>query len=306
MIYKHWTKKENVINEAKKYASRKEFYTNASSAYYAALKLGIINKFTWFENKINYDEKDCIYAYIFEDLKYAYVGRTLANRLNRRDKEHFYKNKNEATYRFIKEHNVERIPLKILETNITVKDGIEREKYWAEFYKNLGYTLINSRPCGGVGSLGGGIWDDDNVELESKKYKSRGEFAKNSPSAYNYARKNKLLERFTWLHTQMDKELGFWNTKENVIKESKKYKTRTEFYTNCSPAYRSAIKHQWIDELTWLKNERKVKRGFWTDENLKKEASKYATKQELLKNNKSAYVTAHKKGLLDLFYSNEK
>ena len=100
----------------------------------------------------------------------------------------------------------------------------------------------------------------------------------------------------------MDKKLGFWNNKNNVIEESKKYKTRTEFYKKCISAYRSAIKHCWIDELIWLKNERKVKRGFWTIENLKKEAKKYATKSELLKNNKSAYVIAKKKGLINILY----
>lgn len=252
MKYNFWTKKENVITEAKKYKTKKDFYQNSISAYYAALKLGIINDFIWFQKKTDYNQKDCVYAYIFEELKYVYVGRTLLERIKQRDKEHFSKNKNEVTYRFIIEHNIEKVPMKILEQNITVKEGIEKEKYWAKFYKKLGYQLINSRPCGGVGSLNYSMWDKNTVEIESKKYKSR-----------------------------------------------------TEFYEKCSPAYRSAIKHQWINELTWLKNERKVKRGHWTYENLKKEANKYENKQELLRHNKSAYVTAHKKGILDSLF-NEK
>lgn len=302
MKYGFWTKKENVINEAKKYKTRKEFYTKSPSAYYAALKLDIINDFVWFENKVNYNEKDCVYAYVFEDLKYAYIGRTVSERLKRRDKEHFSKNKNEPTYRFIKKFGIKKVPLKILESNITIKEGIEKEKYWADIYKNMGYTLINSRPCGGIGSLGGGTWNNENVEEESKKYRTRGEFATKSPSAYKYAIKNKLLENFEWLTNQQTKQLGFWNVKENVEKESKKYKTRTEFYRNCSSAYRSAIKHKWIDDFIWLKTERKVKKGFWSFKNLKDEAKKYKNKQELLKNNKSVYVTAKKNGVLELLW----
>ena len=152
--YNFWTKKENIISEAKKYTSLKDFYTNSSSAYYASLKLGITNEFTWFDKKTDLNKlQDCVYAYIFEDLKYVYVGRTLLERVKQRDKEHFSKNKNEPTYRFITKYNINKVPLKILESGISVKEGMEREKYWAEFYENHGYNLINIKKCGGVGSL---------------------------------------------------------------------------------------------------------------------------------------------------------
>ena len=302
--YNFWTKKENVINEAKKYNTKKDFYTNSASAYYSAIKLGILDSFTWFTKNNDLTKlQDCIYVYVFEDLKYAYVGRTLLERVKQRDKEHFSKNKNEPTYRFIKENKIEKVPLKIIESGITVSEGIEKEKYWANVYKENGYNLINSMKCGGVGSLEYRIWNNENVEIESKKYKTRGEFAKYSPSAYKYALKQKLLENFAWLSTRAEKPLGYWTIKNNVFEESKKYKSRTEFYNKCSSAYRSAIKHNWLDEMTWLKNERKVKRGFWTFENIKKEAEKYKSKKEFLKNNKSAYDIAYKKGILNILYN---
>ena len=184
-----------------------------------------------------------------------------------------------------------------------VCEGIEREIYWASYYKENGYSLINTVKCGGVGALEYRIWDDKNVEIESKKYKTRGEFAKCSPSAYKYALKKRLLEKFVWLTTKMKKPIGYWNLKHNVFIESKKYVSRTDFYNKCSSAYRSAIKHGWIDEMTWLKNERKVKRNYWTIDNLKKEANKFKTKAELLKNNKSAYITAKKEGVMNLLYN---
>ena len=51
MKYNFWTKRENVIAEAKKYKTKKDFYQNSNCAYYAALKLGIIDDFTWFQKK---------------------------------------------------------------------------------------------------------------------------------------------------------------------------------------------------------------------------------------------------------------
>jgi len=302
--YNFWTKEENVINEAKKYSTKKDFYTNSASAYYAALKLGILNDFTWFTKKQDLTKlQDCIYVYIFEKQKCVYVGRTLLERVKQRDNEHFSENKNEPTYRFIKENKIERVPLKIIESGITVCEGIEREKYWASFYEKNGYNLINSVKCGGVGALEYKIWNSKNVEEESKRYKTRSEFAKGSPSAYKYALKEKLLPKFVWLSTSMKMPFGYWIIKENVVKEAKKYTSRTEFYKKCSPAYRSAIKHKWIDEMTWLKCERMVKRGFWSYENLKEESKKYKNKKEFLKHNKSAYMIAYKKGLLNTLYN---
>ena len=49
-----------------------------------------------------------------------------------------------------------------------------------------------------------------------------------------------------------NKHYGYWNIKENVIREAKKYKTRRQFQLNCCGAYQSAIRNGWIDEMDWL------------------------------------------------------
>ena len=87
-------------------------------------------------------------------------------------------------------------------------------------------------------------WTREIVFEEALKCKSRGEFQKNSPGAYDVARKNKWLDEMTWLKPQ----LKTW-TKENVIAEAKKYPSKVEFHKKASVAYRVALRNKWMDEL---------------------------------------------------------
>ena len=96
------------------------------------------------------------------------------------------------------------------------------------------------------------MWTKDMVFDESKKYKSRAEFQYGSPSAYDYAYDNKLLDEMTWLSHRK-----IWN-KKKVFDESKKYSSRGEFQDECPSAYDLALKNKWLDEMTWLKAQRKT------------------------------------------------
>jgi hypothetical protein len=42
---------------------------------------------------------------------------------------------------------------------------------------------------------------------------------------------------------------GKWDIKENVFKESKKYKGRGKFWENNQPAYNGAVRNEWLDEI---------------------------------------------------------
>ena len=97
-------------------------------------------------------------------------------------------------------------------------------------------------------------WTRETVFEESRKYKSRGEFQKNSPSAYSVAQQNKWLDEMTWLKPQ----LKTWN-KENVIKEAAKYPTKAMFLKNSSVAYRVARRNEWMDEIADILKWNKVR-----------------------------------------------
>ena len=52
----------------------------------------------------------------------------------------------------------------------------------------------------------------------------------------------------------MKKPNGYWDVFENVEREAKKYKSRTECARNSSGAYDAARRHGWLDILFPVKN----------------------------------------------------
>ena len=94
-----------------------------------------------------------------------------------------------------------------------------------------------------------GFWNKENCHIEALKYKTRGEFNKISASCYGIALKKGWLNEIC---SHMTSGLGFakfiW-TKNKCHKEALKYKTRTEMQRGSSGAYKSAVRHGWIDEI---------------------------------------------------------
>ena len=58
-------------------------------------------------------------------------------------------------------------------------------------------------------------------------------------------------------------KIKFWNDKNNVIEESKKYSSRTSFLKGSHGAYDSARKNKWLDEMPWLDSTNKRPKGYW-------------------------------------------
>ena len=74
-----------------------------------------------------------------------------------------------------------------------------------------------------------GYWTNERIIEESKKYTSRTEFAINSPTAYQHACEDKIIfKEMPWIK-EKKKPDGYWDVKEHVMEEGKKYKNRTEF-----------------------------------------------------------------------------
>ena len=187
----------------------------------------------------------------------------------------------------------------IIEDNLTLKKGVEREGYWVEYYRNSGYTILNKVKTGSIGSIGQGKWTKKTCIKEAKKYKTRSEFKKGNISAYQVARKNDWLKEYEWL-TSLCKPDGFWNY-ETCYQEAKKYTTRSEFSKGSSGAYNVARKNDWLKEYEWLISLCKPN-GFWNYDNCKEEAKKYKTRNEFQKGSSGAYNVARKNKWLDDFY----
>jgi len=89
-----------------------------------------------------------------------------------------------------------------------------------------------------------GYWNNKKLcEKESKKYKNRGDFKKESWSAYSYSLKNKWLDEFFPIIN------AYWNNKNLCEKESNKYQTRSNFKKGSRSAYSYSLKNKWLDDF---------------------------------------------------------
>lgn len=292
-----WTK-ESLLEESKKYKTRTEFARKSNSAYKYSLKYNLLNEMTWLSNHID-NRPRCVYVYEDLENKVAYIGLTVnkEERHIQHSTGYFSQNKssNSPVYKYFSSIKKSVPNPKYLEDNLSIKEAQEKEKYWVDVYISNGYTLLNKAKVGvGCSSIGFHFkWTEETVIEESRKYTSRKDFRKNSPYAFEYARKHKLLESMTWIKRLVRKQ---W-TKEEVFEESKKYKSKIEFNKKCDKAYKVALRNSWIDEMIWLhRPKREIK---WTKELVFEESHKYKNKKEFSRKCSRAYSIARENRWLD-------
>ena len=302
----YWTY-ENCFNEALKCKSRGELCKKNGTVSRIAKQNNWIDDYIWLKDErfdlIN-DKIDCVYAYEFIEQNTVYVGRTLMRLKNRRDLEHIFSN--DSVSKFAKENNIPVPEMKILEDNLTIKEGAENEGIWLELYKEDGWKILNIAKTGSIGRIGHRFskYTYEVCYELAKNCHSKKEFEKYNASAYHIAYKNKWLDDYIWF-ISYSKPRGYWNY-EHCYEEAKKYSTLTEFKKNNNAAYQQARKNNWIEKYTWIK-QKIVKRGFWQiHDNCLEEAKKYKTRKQFQIGNSSAYTSAIKHGWLDEFFPKTK
>ena len=124
---------------------------------------------------------------------------------------------------------------------------------------------------------------------ESRKYKSRSEFAKKCKGAYQAALKNGWLDDCNWFEEQRRS----WD-KKSCLEEARKYESRGEFSNKCRGAYQAARRNGWLDDCDWLEN-----RQNWDKESCLEESRKYKSRGEFWKKCSGAYQAALRNGWLD-------
>ena len=290
----YWTK-ERCLELAKDCKSRGELKKKNDSAYQSALRNKWIDEYTWFTKPIKYNDKiDLVYAYIFPN-NVAYIGRTINIKI--KHWEHSYRVEKDVVAKYINDNNLTLPEPIILEKDLTLNEGLEREKYWLDYYLNNNYKLLNTKACGvgsgSLGSLGRGKWSKIKTFNEAKKYTTKKDFRKNCDSGYQAAFKHGWLKDYTWFkRPQVHNKI--W-TKEKCLEAAKKCSALKEFRENFITAYYASKKNGWFNEYNWLTNANDV---LWTKEKCLEEARKYKTKSEFSKNSKSAYNNASRKGYL--------
>jgi hypothetical protein len=143
-------------------------------------------------------------------------------------------------------------------------------------------------------------WTLENLQTEALKYKSRGDFAKHNNSAYQGARKLNVLDKVC---SHMPKIIDrssvnspkFKWSMEKIREEALKYKTRTDFQSNSSGAYKAATNSNVLDKVC---SHMIPTHNVWTFEKLQAEALKFSTRKEFSINS-NAYQIARLRKILD-------
>src|ERR1700692_965095 len=100
------------------------------------------------------------------------------------------------------------------------------------------------------------------------------------------ATKKKIFKR-KWKHPR-----GYWQIKKNVIDDAKKYGIRADWQKYSPGAHVSAYKNGWVDDVRKvIKSMFREEYGYWQiKKNVIRDAKKYKTRPEWVKNSASAYT----------------
>ena len=167
------------------------------------------------------ENRDSIYIYLWEEFNTIYVGRTV----NPKSRHYTHKHReSERTYQFSSKHHVEHPPMIIIENGLTVEEGIEREKYWINYYRGNGeYNVLNK-------TIGGQRGRQKNVLSEAEKIKHRKEYyQKNKEKILAYQKmyaenhKDEIKKYFRERYEKIKSPLKPKKTNEEKIIEKKRY-----------------------------------------------------------------------------------
>lgn len=309
-LIKKWTKKA-VLREAEKYKTPIEFFTKSAGAYDAALKYKMMNNetFPWFYSKRMPPRWWSVKEHVFEESK------------NYKSWNEFFL-KSPAAHFSARKHKWEDEMTWLLRDQVpqgywqNEENVIEESKKYStrtDFFKGChaayDYAAKNNlwekMPWIKTKVKEHGYWTKERVFEEGGKYSTKMEFKRGAPTAYSLATKNNWINEMEWAASDA-KPQGFWQNKQNVIAESHKYSSRSEFRWGTPSAYRSAIDNGWIDEMKWLKRPQNYNLK-WTRENVFIESHKYDSRGAFKKGCPSAYRVANVNGwMVEMIWLNIK
>lgn len=232
----YWTKEKCVevaLSCKNKNELKKKYKGAYNSAYYNNWLDEICSHMETYGNK----QKRCIYVYEFID-NFVYVGLTY--NIVIRNNQHLLKGpvsehiKKCGVYNFLQ-----------LTEYIDIETATKLEDEYINMYKSNGWTLLNRKKGGCLGSLSYVIFSKVECEEKSSICNTKTEFRNKFRKYYDYSRKMQWLNEIC---SHMKNPNIKW-TKEKCTEEAKKYSFRSEFKLKCRPAYRVSCKNKWLNEI---------------------------------------------------------
>ena len=226
--------------------------------------------------------KRCIYAYVFEELKYVYVG--LTGNIEKRDKEHRARTSSSVN-RFAIRNNTPIPPILQISDYIPKEEASIRDGEVLRKYISQSYLPINISKTGG---LGGHLQNDgytfEQCKDKAVKYSKRSEWKKHDYPTYYIASK------LGWIDAIMpqtkpygNKDIRYWTIKR-CCDLAKECKSISEFRQKSESAYAMVCKNKWNDVVFSSIPRQYPPTGF-TIEIIKEKLKGYSSTSDFVKEN---------------------
>ncbi len=139
-------------------------------------------------------------------------------------------------------------------------------------------------------------FSDEDLEKEAKKYKTKIDFQKNSPSEYQTAQR-RGKDFYDKITQHMEDVLTYWDISK-IREVISQYQTIKDLRTENPSAYNWLLRLKKNDLKSWedLTKNLERKHKTWTDQDLADEAKKYSKMSDFWKYSSSAAQTARDRG----------
>lgn len=277
----YWTK-DKCLESAKKYQTISAWGKTEGNAYDAAKRNGWVKEITNHMVKVFSHGEYTIYRYLLQhDIKFEYQKRFKELKDKRELPYDFYLNdfnlvieyqgrqhfETSSTSRFRKDsisqprrdaikkqyaldNALFYLDITAEKTNdieLAVRQKLKEISALQNKKINLTKRDLTSEEISLLSNLG--AWTKETVMADARKYSKTTDWNNCGNAASQVARKKGWYEEATQHMTRSQRPKGYW-TKERVLEDAKKYKSKKEWFTKSQSGYATAQAKGWLNEAT--------------------------------------------------------
>lgn len=191
-------------------------------------------------------------------------------------------------------HFGNKFDMTLLTKALMPEEAVIKEQYFIDYYKELGYNVLNVIKAGSLGSTTS-KWCEESVQQEALKYDRRNVFATKSKGAYLFAHKAGIILKIC---SHMGKSPAY-NRKYSlsVCEElAKSCGSRSEFKKLYPSAYVAAHRNGWLDQICGHMVYLQMPNGFWSEKRCTDTIARYVTMTDFRRSEPTCYQILMSRG----------
>ena len=284
---KYWTR-ERILKEALKFKTKSEWRNRSPGSYDAARNdPDLYKEATKHMVPAGNSHKRCLYSFTIAREKIVYIGITY--NFKQRIASHL---RSKRFQDLIKKYGRDALEIKQETEYLELNFAIKLERDIIKKLRKSNWKVLNILEGGGIGGIRK-KWTDNNILASIKNHKLLKDWIVEYPGAYHAVLTNKnLMEKiYSVLAKTKGGQVIIW-TKEKILEEALKFKTRGEWFRKSSSSYNAAKRLGIFEEAA--KHMIPVRRKL-TDSLIMEDALKHEFRGDWKNNSSSIYSAATRK-----------